>query len=70
MKLRERVGQNIQDIRRDKGLSQEELAHISGIDRGYVGKLENAKYAASIDMLEKIAQALDVDPSQLLAPRT
>ncbi|MEP4989798.1 MAG: helix-turn-helix transcriptional regulator [Paracoccaceae bacterium] len=34
-----------------------------------MGKLENAKYAASLDMLEKIASALNVDPSVLLAPR-
>ncbi|MQY43951.1 helix-turn-helix domain-containing protein [Epibacterium sp. SM1969] len=34
-----------------------------------MGKLENAKYAVSVDILEKIAKALSVDPSELVAPR-
>lgn len=69
MKLRERVALNIQDLRRERGLSQEELALRAEVNRGYMGKLENAKYAASLDMLEKIARALNVDPSALLEPR-
>ncbi|MCI5039127.1 MULTISPECIES: helix-turn-helix domain-containing protein [Rhodobacterales] len=69
MKLRDRVALNIQDLRRARGLSQEELALRAGVNRGYMGKLENAKYAASLDMLEKIAAALSVDPSALVAPR-
>ena len=69
MKLRVRVALNIQDLRRARGLSQEELALRAGVNRGYMGKLENAKYAASLDMLEKIAAALSVDPSALVAPR-
>lgn len=69
MKLRDRVALNIQELRRARGLSQEELALRAGVNRGYMGKLENAKYAASLDMLEKIAKALSVDPSALVAPR-
>ncbi|MDV4146770.1 helix-turn-helix domain-containing protein [Shimia sp. FJ5] len=69
MKLRDRVALNIQDLRRARGLSQEELALRAGVNRGYMGKLENAKYAASLDILEKIAAALSVDPSALVAPR-
>ncbi|MBO9443896.1 helix-turn-helix transcriptional regulator [Phaeobacter italicus] len=69
MKLRDRVALNIQDLRRARGLSQEELALRAGVNRGYMGKLENAKYAASLDMLEKIATALAIDASVLVAPR-
>lgn len=69
MMLRDRVALNIQDLRRARGLSQEELALRADVNRGYMGKLENAKYAASLDMLEKIARALGVDPSTLLKPR-
>ncbi|MEP4926209.1 MAG: helix-turn-helix transcriptional regulator [Hyphomicrobiales bacterium] len=69
MMLRDRVALNIQELRRERGLSQEELALRADVNRGYMGKLENAKYAASLDMLEKIAGALNVDPSVLLAPR-
>lgn len=69
MKLRDRVALNIQDIRRQRELSQEQLALIANVNRGYMGKLENAKYAATLDMIEKLAVALDVDPSELLAVR-
>ena len=70
MKLRERVGLNIQELRRIQGISQENLAHRAGINRGYMGKLENAKYATSLDKIEAIAEALKVDPAELLKPRS
>ncbi|MDP7151244.1 anaerobic benzoate catabolism transcriptional regulator [Pelagimonas phthalicica] len=69
MNLRDRVALNTQDLRRVRGLSQEELALRAGVNRGYMGKLENSKYAVSVDILEKIAKALSVDPSALVAPR-
>lgn len=69
MNLKVRVGLNVQDIRRGKGLSQEALAHAADISRSYMGKLENGKNAMSLTALEKIAAALSVDPSALVAPR-
>lgn len=49
-------------------MSQEELAHRARINRNYVGMLEREQYAASIDMLEKLAKGLGVDASELLSP--
>lgn len=69
MKLRTQLGLNIQEIRRSKGISQEALAHNADIDRGYIGKIENAKHAATVDMIEAIAKALDTEPMELLKPR-
>jgi transcriptional regulator with XRE-family HTH domain len=69
MNLQERVGLNVQDIRRGKGLSQEALAHAADLSRSYMGKLENGKNAMSLTALEKIAKALEIDPSELVAPR-
>ena len=69
MKLRIQLGLNIQEARRSKGFSQETLAHRADIDRGYIGKIENAKHAASIDMVEAIAEALGIEPRDLLNPR-
>ena len=69
MQLRTRVGLNIQELRRARGWSQEALAHAAHIDRGYMGKLENGRYAASLDTLEKISSALGIDPAELLQPR-
>ena len=69
MNLRDRVALNIQELRRARGLSQEELAHRADVSRGYMGKVENAKFSASLDLLERIAKALNVDPEVLFARR-
>ena len=70
MKLRIELGLNIQEARRSKGFSQETLAHLAGIDRGYIGKIENAKHGASIDMVEAISEALGIEARDLLNPRS
>jgi len=58
MKLRERVGLNIQNLRNSRGLSQEQLALAADMDRSYVSEIELAKFSASLDVLERIALAL------------
>ena len=67
MKLREVVGKNLRRLRHAKGLSQEELADRAGINRNYVGMLEREEHAATIDMLEKLADVLGVDAVELFA---
>jgi transcriptional regulator with XRE-family HTH domain len=69
MNLRERVAKNIIDRRKSVGQSQETLARRAGLSRAYVGKIENARFSASIDTLEKIARALDVEADVLFEPR-
>jgi transcriptional regulator with XRE-family HTH domain len=69
MNLRDRVALNIQDLRRARCLSQEQLALMAEVSRGHMGKVENAKFAASLDLLERIAKALNVDPEQLFTRR-
>ena len=60
MGLRQVFGSNLERLRRERGLSQEDLAHAAGLERSYVGKLENARYSASLDTIEKLSQALGV----------
>jgi len=62
MRLRETVARNLRRLRQAKSLSQEELADRADINRNYVGMLEREQHAATIDMLEKLADVLDVDP--------
>ena len=62
MTLREIVARNLRRLRRSKGLSQEELADRAGINRNYVGMLEREENSATVDMLEKLADVLNVDP--------
>ena len=67
MKLRGVVAKNLRPLRQAKGLTQEELADRAGVTANYVSSLEREEYAASIDVLEALAGALDVDPGAFLA---
>ncbi|WP_373487673.1 helix-turn-helix domain-containing protein [Blastomonas sp.] len=66
MTLRETFATNLRRYRKAVGLSQEELAHRAQIDRTYVSSLERCQYAATIDVIEKLAAELGVDPVALL----
>lgn len=63
MRLREVVAQNLRRLRRTGGMSQEELADRAGVYRNYIGMLERAENAATVDMLEKLAAVLEIDPA-------
>ena len=64
MSSREIVARNLRRIRHAKGLSQEELAHRADINRNYVGMLESEQHAATIDMLDKLADALGIEAGE------
>jgi transcriptional regulator with XRE-family HTH domain len=66
MTMREVVAKNLRRMRQAKGLSQEELADRAGINRNYVGMLEREEHAATVDMLEKLAEVLEIDPIEFL----
>ncbi|MDN3564375.1 helix-turn-helix transcriptional regulator [Paeniroseomonas aquatica] len=66
MHIREVLAQNLRRLRRDRCLSQEELAHRAEIDRTYVSALERGVYSASVDVVDKLAQALGIEASDLL----
>ncbi|MGA0603875.1 helix-turn-helix domain-containing protein [Caulobacter sp. KR2-114] len=64
MKLRGIVARNLRRLRNDSGLSQEDLADRAQINRNYVGMLEREEHAATVDMLEKLAEVLSIDPAE------
>jgi len=66
MKGRRILAANLKRLRGERDLSQEDLAHDAGIDRTYVSALERCVYAASVDVLERIADALSVEIDVLL----
>jgi len=66
MEIREVFARNLRTARLAKGLSQEELAHRADIDRTYISSLERGVYNASIDVVDRLAKALEVDVSVLL----
>lgn len=66
MEIREVLARNLRKARQAKGLSQEELAHRAGVDRTYVSALERRVYAASIEVVDRLARELDVEAADLL----
>ena len=65
MKLRAIVARNLRILRKQKGLSQEELADSAGINRNYVGQIEREEKSPTVDILEKLAIALEVSAVDL-----
>lgn len=53
-------------MRRERGLSQEELAHRANIHRTYVSSLERCQYSATIDLVDSLAVVLGVETPDLL----
>ena len=55
-------------LRKEGELTQEELAARAGIHRTMVGFVERGERKVSVNVLFKIAEGLDVDVRELLAP--
>jgi len=66
MNIREILAANLRRMRRERGLSQEELAHRANIHRTYVSSLERCQYSATIDLVDSLAVALGVETPDLL----
>ncbi|MFT0851185.1 helix-turn-helix transcriptional regulator [Achromobacter sp. F4_2707] len=64
---RARIATNLKRLRMERGLSQERMAELADFHRTYVSQLERCVTNISIDGLERIAQALEVDVIDLLA---
>jgi transcriptional regulator with XRE-family HTH domain len=66
MEIREVLALNLRRLRQAQGLSQEELSHRADVDRTYVSSLERCVYAASIDVVDRLATVLGVEAADLL----
>ena len=60
------LGIHVRQIREKKGLSQQDLADDCGITQNQVGRIERAEINTTIKTLVKIANALNVEPKELL----
>ena len=65
-RLRGVLARNLRRLRRARGLSQEELAGRAGLNRNYVGMIEREENAATVDVLERLAEVLGVAAPELL----
>ncbi|RYD68718.1 MAG: XRE family transcriptional regulator [Verrucomicrobiaceae bacterium] len=67
LSARVRLAQRLRAERAARGISQEQLADLAGLHRTYVGSVERAERNVSIDNIEQLASALDLDIAVLLA---
>lgn len=60
-------GDNVRAVRKQAGFTQEGLAAAAGLDRGYVGGVENGRRNISLNAMWKLARAIGVTPAAFFA---
>ncbi|ANV25397.1 MULTISPECIES: helix-turn-helix domain-containing protein [Hyphomicrobiales] len=66
MDLNEVMAVNLRRIRHGKKLTQEELAHRTGLSARHIGAIERAEMSATLTVLGQISEALGVEPAELV----
>lgn len=67
MTLQEKLGKSIIQLRKQRGLAQEQFANEAEIDRRYMSDIENGKRNISIDVIERLANCLGINVSDLFS---
>lgn len=62
---KQKLGKKLHDLRKSRGLSQEQLGFTARVDRSYISEIENGLRNPSLQILEKLAKALKVKLSDL-----
>lgn len=65
--LKKTFGQSVRRLRIEAGLSQEKLAHRARVSRNFQGSVERGESSLSLEAAERLARALGVRLSQLIA---
>ncbi len=68
--IRERIGLNLQNLRRARGMTQEELASNASVNQTYVSDIERGIRNPSVQVLARIATALEADIEDLVRRRS
>lgn len=61
-----KFGQRVRGLRKERDLSQEQLAELTGLHRNYVGMIERGERNPSLSNIEKFAKAFDMSISELM----
>lgn len=59
-------GKRLRELRLERGLSQEKLGELAGLDRTYISSAEAGRRNVSLKTIYKLAEALGVEASELL----
>ena len=62
----QRLGRRVRQLRLERGLSQEALGELAGLDRTYISSTESGRRNVTIQTIHKLAKALGVTPADLL----
>lgn len=63
----EAIGKTIRTLRQEKGISQDVLSGLAGIARTHLTMIESGKKQANFETIWRLALALDMRPSELVA---
>lgn len=64
--LAQSIGSQIRNARKQKNISQEQLALLTGIDRSYLGRIERGEVSVTVEKLAQIAYVLNVGINNLI----
>ena len=66
MEIKTIFGDVLKQARKEKGISQEQLAFDSNLDRSYISKLETGVYQPSISTIFAVSEVLGIKPADLI----
>lgn len=67
MDIKKLLGKRLQEIRKSKKLTQEQVAELIGVETTSISNIESGRYFPSADNLEKILNVFNVQPSDVFA---
>jgi transcriptional regulator with XRE-family HTH domain len=61
MDIKKEFGKRLYQLRKEKKMSQETLAELSELNRPYISAIEQGKRNVSLEVIEKLARALEIE---------
>ena len=61
-------GKRLRKLRTERGIAQEKLAEVAGLDRTYISKIEKGERNISLDTIGKLANALEIEVKEFFNP--